>query len=64
MLLWLQGGPGGPSVFGLFIENGPLVVDKSGNGKHFTTDIMKYILFSSTREECYMEWVLSYVVYW
>ena len=55
MLLWLQGGPGGPSVFGLFIENGPLVVDKSGNGKHFTTDIVKYILFSSTREECYME---------
>lgn len=31
VLLWLQGGPGGPSMFGLFIENGPLVVDKSGN---------------------------------
>lgn len=31
LLLWLQGGPGGSSLFGLFNENGPLMVDKSGN---------------------------------
>nr|XP_054767401.1 probable serine carboxypeptidase CPVL [Lytechinus pictus] len=28
VLLWLQGGPGGSSLFGLFAENGPLIVTK------------------------------------
>lgn len=32
VLLWLQGGPGGSSMFGLFVENGPLQVDKDGQG--------------------------------
>jgi vitellogenic carboxypeptidase-like protein len=28
VLLWLQGGPGGSSLFGLFVENGPFYVTK------------------------------------
>ena len=33
LLLWLQGGPGGSSLFGLFNENGPLYVDQGGQGE-------------------------------
>ena len=33
LLLWLQGGPGGSSLFGLFVENGPLMVDENGQGE-------------------------------
>ena len=33
ILLWLQGGPGGSSLFGLFNENGPVLVDKEGDLK-------------------------------
>ncbi|XP_018430107.1 PREDICTED: probable serine carboxypeptidase CPVL [Nanorana parkeri] len=29
VLLWLQGGPGGTSMFGLFVEHGPYIVTKN-----------------------------------
>ena len=31
--MWLQGGPGGSSLFGLFNENGPIVVDENGEAQ-------------------------------
>ncbi|CAF4804418.1 unnamed protein product [Pieris macdunnoughi] len=30
VVLWLQGGPGGSSLFGLFTENGPIIAKKGG----------------------------------
>lgn len=30
VILWLQGGPGGSSLFGLFMENGPLIATEQG----------------------------------
>ena len=33
VLLWLQGGPGGSSLFGLFNENGPFQVTEDLKGE-------------------------------
>lgn len=32
LVLWLNGGPGSSSMFGLFVENGPLRVARNGTG--------------------------------
>ena len=35
LLLWINGGPGATSMFGLFLENGPLRVNKTGDADEF-----------------------------
>ena len=32
MVVWINGGPGATSMFGLFLENGPLRVRRNGTG--------------------------------
>lgn len=32
VVLWINGGPGATSMFGLFLENGPMRVQRTGNG--------------------------------
>lgn len=37
VILWLQGGPGAPAGFGLFVENGPFVINED-----YTVDLREY----------------------
>jgi len=37
LIIWLQGGPGGSSLFGLFIENGPIEITDQGKVKKRST---------------------------
>jgi vitellogenic carboxypeptidase-like protein len=32
LVLWINGGPGASSMFGLFLENGPIRVSRNGTG--------------------------------
>ena len=47
LLLWLQGGPGSSSLFGLFAEQGPILVDKAGNlnPRNITWNSKYHLLF-------------------
>ena len=33
LVVWINGGPGATSMFGLFVENGPLKVTRTGTGQ-------------------------------
>ena len=41
LLLWLDGGPGVPSLVGLFSSVGPLSINESGNGDYYYTCLMQ-----------------------
>lgn len=42
LLLWLQGGPAKSSLFGQFLENGPLGIDADGNLYHRNHTILNF----------------------
>jgi len=33
LVVWINGGPGSSSMFGLFLENGPIRLSKNGTGE-------------------------------
>jgi vitellogenic carboxypeptidase-like protein len=47
LLVWLQGGPGSSSLFGLFSEQGPVLIDKSGtlHARDITWNSKYHLLF-------------------
>ncbi|CAF1384256.1 unnamed protein product [Adineta ricciae] len=47
VLLWLQGGPGATSLFGLFVENGPIQVNDAGqlSQRSITWNSMYHLLY-------------------
>ena len=47
LLVWLQGGPGDSSLFGLFNENGPIAVDETGMAykRNVTWNLDYHILY-------------------
>ncbi|XP_072934775.1 venom serine carboxypeptidase-like [Epargyreus clarus] len=46
VLLWLQGGPGAPSEFGLFIENGPVhIVNKKFKRRRYTWALSHHVIY-------------------
>jgi len=50
LVIWLQGGPGGSSLFGLFTENGPFNVDKNMNlvyRQYSWTDSLNVLYFDN-----------------
>jgi vitellogenic carboxypeptidase-like protein len=50
VLLWLQGGPGGSSLFGLFVEHGPFIVRKD-----FTTLGLRSTSWALTHNVIYID---------
>ena len=43
LVLWLQGGPGWPSMFGMFKENGPFLLDVNKEGERMSVSLVRNI---------------------